>query len=188
MPEATPVSHLSEALDSKVPRRDVWRRAAALVGAGVATLKSNPSDASEGRKLQQEGVQIVDREIESIVFEAHHNPLIDEGTLRLHICIEDQGVADVTSRQLNEVAGTTPGYLVIDHKEPYDHSCFDVNAVTGQVREEIDEVLLGIDGSEEKHVWRFNRATTGELSGEYIGTEIIDFSNIHRRDDPTPQA
>lgn len=186
MTEKWDVSQASNNLEP-FPRRKLPQT---ILGAAVGVagaLKHRSTEASGIRKLQKEGVQLVDREIQGMTLEAHHNPFIDDGTLRLHVCIEGEGTAHVSSQQLNEVAGTTPGYLIADHREPFDDSCFDINAVTNQAKGEVDEVQLGLNDEDGKHIYKFTRDDQGELSGEYNGQRIVDFSKIKPRDSATPE-
>ena len=168
--------------ESPISRRTALKAALGALVNERAIVNAKAPIPTDTTPLEKEGVELVDKNLGGLVFRAHHNPLIDEGTLRLHICLEDQGTADITTRQVNEAGGLQPGYLVINHQEAYSNSCFDVNAVTGQAQGEIDDVLLGINGNQEKHVWRFERTHNGELQGSYTGKEVVDFSTIKPRD------
>jgi hypothetical protein len=182
--EFTPVDAVP--LNEQVSRRGLIPRVTAVIAGAASAFRVSDAVAEGIRELKKEGVQLVDREIPGMTFEANHNPFIADGTLRLHVCFEDHGEVFFASRQLNKADGTTPGYLVTD-QDRFDNSCVDYNAVTGQAKGEIDEVLLSTDESDPMHVYRITRHENGELQGSYMGREVVDFSHIKLRDPATPQ-
>lgn len=125
-----------------------------------------------------------DRGLKRVIF--RFDPAYAKGSLAMEVCFEGNGKFRVMSKELNP----RPGWLV-DKVYDYASNCLTKHPVIELAFGDIEEVYLGIGGSEpqtyqDMRVYEIVRDRRLGLDGRFLGLRTVDPKTIQLRDTPKP--